>query len=46
MLAAIVAGVDIVDTNCWYFAEGTGAPAIELVHVFCKKLGVDTGVNM
>ena len=46
VLAAIVAGVDIVDTNCWYFAEGTGAPAIELVHVFCKKLGVDTGVNM
>ena len=46
MLAAIIAGVDVVDTNCWYFAEGTGAPAIELVHVFCKKLGVDTGVNM
>ena len=46
VLAAIIAGVDVVDTNCWYFAEGTGAPAIELVHVFCKKLGVDTGVNM
>ena len=46
VLAAIVAGVDIVDTNCWYFAEGTGAPAIELIHVFCGKLGVDTGVNM
>lgn len=46
VLSAIVAGVDIVDTNCWYFAEGTGAPAIELVHVFCKKLGVDHGVNM
>ena len=46
VLAAIVAGVDIVDTNCWYFAEGTGAPAIELVHVFCRKLGIDHGVNM
>lgn len=46
VLAAIVAGVDIVDTNCWYFAEGTGAPAIELIYVFCKKLGIDTGVNM
>ena len=46
VLAAIVAGVDIVDTNCWYFAGGTGAPAIELVYVFCKKLGIDTGVNM
>lgn len=46
VLAAIVAGVDIVDTNCWYFAEGTGAPAIELIHVFCQKLGIGTGVNM
>ncbi len=46
VLSAIVAGVDVVDTNCWYFAGGTGAPAIELVHVFCKKLGIDTGVNM
>ena len=46
VLSAIVAGVDVVDTNCWYFAGGTGAPAIELVHVFCKKLGIETGVNM
>ena len=27
-------------------AGGTGAPAIELIYVFCKKLGIDTGVNM
>jgi len=46
VVAAIVAGVDIVDTNCWYFAGGTGAPAIELVYVFCRKLGIDLGVNM
>ncbi len=46
VLAAIVAGVDIVDTNCWYFAEGTGAPAIELIYVFCKKMGVELDVNM
>ena len=46
VLAAIIAGVDVVDTNCWYFAEGTGAPALELVYVFCKKLGIDLGVNM
>ena len=46
VLAAIVAGVDIVDTNCWYFGGGTGAPAIELVYVFCQKLGIDLGVNM
>ncbi len=44
VLAAIVAGVDVVD--CWYFAGGTGAPAIELIHVFCRKLGIETGVNM
>lgn len=25
VLSAIIAGVDVVDTNCWYFAEGTGA---------------------
>ena len=46
VLTAIVAGVDIVDTNCWYFGGGTGAPAIELVYVFCQKLGIDLGVNM
>lgn len=46
VLAAIVAGVDVVDTNCWYFAGGPAAPAIELVYVFCKKLGIDIGVNM
>ena len=46
VLAAIVAGVDIVGTKCRYFGGGTGAPAIELVYVFCKKLGIDLGVNM
>ena len=44
--AAIAAGVDIVDTNCWWFAGGTGAPALELVYVFCQKMGIDIGVNM
>lgn len=46
VFAAIVAGVDVVDTNCWYFGGGTGAPALELVYVFCQKLGIDLGVNM
>ena len=46
VLAAIVAGADIVDTNCWWFAGGTAAPAIELVYVFCQKMGIDIGVNM
>ena len=46
VFAAIAAGVDVVDTNCWWFAGGTGAPALELVYVFCQKMGIDLGVNM
>ena len=46
VLMAIITGVDIVDTNIWNFAGGTGAPAIELVYIFCKKLGVELDVNM
>ena len=46
VLMAIIKGVDIVDTNIWNFAGGTGAPTIELVYIFCKKLGVELDVNM
>lgn len=46
VLMAIIKGVDIVDTNIWNFAGGTGAPAIELIYLFCKKLGVELDVNM
>lgn len=46
VLTAIIKGVDIVDTNIWNFAGGTGAPAIELIYLFCKKLGVELDVNM
>ena len=46
VLTAIMCGADIVDTNIWYFGGGTGAPAIELIYVFCKKLGVELDVNM
>lgn len=46
VLMAILKGVDIVDTNIWNFAGGTGAPAIELVYIFCRKLGVELDVNM
>ena len=46
VLMAIIKGVDIVDTNIWNFAGGTGAPAIELVYIFCKKLCVELDVNM
>ena len=44
--AVLMAIIDIVDTNIWNFAGGTGAPAIELVYIFCKKLGVELDVNM
>lgn len=46
VLTAIVNGVDIVDTNMWYFAGGPAAPAIELIYIFCKKMGIDLGINM
>lgn len=46
VLMAILKGVDVVDTNIWNFAGGTGAPAIELIYVFCKKLGVELDINM
>ncbi|MFR9620587.1 MAG: biotin/lipoyl-containing protein [Rikenellaceae bacterium] len=44
--SAIVAGADVVDTNCWWFAGGTGAPAIEFVYLICQKLGIEVTANM
>ena len=46
VVTAIIQGVDIVDTNIWWFGGGSAAPAIELVDIFCKKLGVEVEVNM
>ncbi len=46
VVSAIAAGADIVDTNIWNFAGGPAAPAIELIYVFCKKMGVGLDVNM
>jgi len=43
---AILHGVDILDTNIWYFGGGSAAPAIELIYVFCQKLGVELEANM
>lgn len=43
---AILNGVDILDTNIWWFGGGSAAPAIELIYVFAKKLGVELEVNM
>lgn len=45
-LMAVLNGVDILDTNIWWFGGGSAAPAIELMYVFCKKLGIEIGANM
>ena len=43
---AVIHGVDILDTNIWYFGGGSAAPAIELIYVFCQKLGIELEANM
>lgn len=45
-LMAVVKGVDILDTNIWWFAEGSAAPALELIYIFCQRMGVEVEVNM
>lgn len=46
VLTAIIKGVDIVDTNIWWFGGGSAAPSIELIWIFCQKLGITLDVNM
>ena len=46
VLTAIIKSVDIVDTNIWWFGGGSAAPAIELIDIFCRKLGIELDVNM
>lgn len=46
VLTAIINGVDIVDTNIWNFAGGPAAPAVELIYIFCKKLGIELDIDM
>ncbi|MCH5230360.1 MAG: carboxylase [Muribaculaceae bacterium] len=46
VLTAIIQDVDIVDTNIWWFGGGSAAPAIELVDIFCQKLGIELDVDM
>lgn len=43
---AIINGVDILDTNIWWFGGGSAAPAIELIYVFANRLGIEVDVNM
>ncbi len=45
-LMAVIHGVDILDTNIWYFGGGSAAPAIELIYLFCQKLGIEVEANM
>lgn len=43
---AMIHGVDILDTNIWWFAGGSAAPAIELIYVFANKLGIEIEADM
>jgi len=43
---AIVSGVDIVDTNLLFFSGGSAGPSYELIHLFCKKLGITVDGNV
>lgn len=45
-LMAIINGVDILDTNIWWFGGGSAAPTIELIWIFCQRMGVEVEVNM
>ncbi len=45
-LMAIINGVDILDTNIWWFGGGSAAPAIELIYIFCQRMGVEIEANM
>lgn len=46
VLTSIIQGVDIVDTNIWWFGGGSAAPSIELIDIFCRKMGVEVDANM
>ncbi|MDE6652748.1 MAG: carboxylase [Paramuribaculum sp.] len=43
---AMIHGVDILDTNIWWFGGGSAAPAIELIYIFAQRLGIEVDVNM
>lgn len=43
---AMLHGVDILDTNIWWFGGGSAAPAIELIYVFAQRMGIEIDVNM
>jgi pyruvate/oxaloacetate carboxyltransferase len=45
VLAAMVAGVDLVDTVMLSWSGGPAAPAYEIVQLFADRLGLETGVD-
>lgn len=45
LLAAMVNGVDIVDTAVLSFSGGPAAPAYEIIRVFADRLGLSTEVD-
>lgn len=45
LLAAMVNGVDIVDTAILSFSGGPAAPAYEIIRIFADKLGLATDVD-
>jgi pyruvate/oxaloacetate carboxyltransferase len=45
VLAAMVAGVDLVDTVLLSWSGGPAAPAYEIVQLFADRLGLETGVD-
>ena len=45
-LMALLAEVDILDTSILNFAGGPGAPAFEIIQIFCNKLGIETNLNL
>lgn len=45
-LMAIINGIDILDTNIWYFGGGSAAAPIELIYLFTEKLGIKLEVDM
>ncbi|MFI3239941.1 MAG: biotin/lipoyl-containing protein [Bacteroidales bacterium] len=45
-LMAIIKGIDILDTNIWYFGGGSAAAPIELIYLFTEKLGIKLEADM
>ncbi|NMD15376.1 MAG: carboxylase [Bacteroidales bacterium] len=45
-LMSLLANIDILDTSILNFAGGPGAPAFEIIQIFCNKLNIETDLNL